>query len=393
MIYPNQINNMCPQQPGSHENEAEQNRDDSGASVDEERQADICSSQKLNGYDVFLATKVKIAKAMEGPEKMLVGDCDSKTELVKRLSGGSFGEVYLGKMVRSGHEVAVKIEPQSFGNQFLLHEGNVYRQLEGGPGISKVHWFGLHGHDYAIMTMDLLGPTLYDLFTGCGDRLSLKTVLMLADQMVDIMEHVHNNNFVHRDISPNNFMIGTGDQSHKLFLIDFGHAKKVSRSPVYMPSTRHRFHQKKPQLVGTPRFVSVFAHMAQEAALRDDMESLGYVWLYLLQGRLQWQGIRTNTTEEKMRKIADLKIKTPVEDICKDVPEEFAIYLEHIRSLGQYDKPDYANIRQMFKDLAAKHEFELDDVYDWTVPAGQQTLATPTTEVPSICVSADPISH
>lgn len=389
---------MCPKNQATEE---KRHSADSGASVDEERDAQN-AGHNLQGYEIFLKTKQKIAAATNGPEKVMIGDFDHKTELLTRVSGGSFGEVYLGRMNKSGEKVAVKIEPQNFGNLFLLHEGNVYRELEDGPGIPRVHWFGLHGNDYSAMVMDLLGPTLFERFEACGSRFSLKTVIMLVDQMVQIMEHVHKHNFVHRDISPNNFMFGVGEQSNKLFLIDFGHAKKVNSSMVFLPGRRRSsalLSPKKVQLVGTPRFVSVFAHIGHEPAVRDDMESLAYVWLYLLKGRLLWQGTKAKDPGQKMAKIAELKITTPPDEICKDTPEEFLVYLEHIRSLGQYAKPDYAKIRHMFQRLAAKRDIEFDDEYDWVVNEKKKiedplSLLKDTREAfSSVCVSENPISH
>ena len=80
-------------------------------------------------------------------------------------------------------------------------------------GIPTVHWFGVEG-DYNCMVMDLLGPSLEDLFTFCKRKFSLKTVCMVADQMIQRIEFLHTNHFIHRDMKPDNFLAGLGKKQH-----------------------------------------------------------------------------------------------------------------------------------------------------------------------------------
>lgn len=92
-------------------------------------------------------------------------------------------------------------------------------------GIPSVKWFGSEG-DYNVLVIDLLGPSLEDLFNYCGKKFSLKTVLMLADQMLHRLEYMHSRSYIHRDVKPDNFLIGTGSRKHICHIIDFGLAKK-----------------------------------------------------------------------------------------------------------------------------------------------------------------------
>ena len=90
----------------------------------------------------------------------------------------------------------------------LLYEGEVYRKLAGCPGIANVTWFGMHGSDYSLLVMDLLGPTLYSIWMQLGQRLSMRSLLMIVDQTLETISQLHSRGFVHRDISPSNFMLG-----------------------------------------------------------------------------------------------------------------------------------------------------------------------------------------
>jgi len=136
----------------------------------------------------------------------------NKFRLGRKLGSGSFGEIFLGTHVQTNEEVAIKLESVKTKHPQLLYESKLYRILQGGTGIPNVNWFGVEG-DYNVLVMDLLGPSLEDLFSFCNRKLSLKTVLMLADQMINRVEYVHQKSFLHRDIKPDNFLMGRGKKT------------------------------------------------------------------------------------------------------------------------------------------------------------------------------------
>ena len=107
---------------------------------------------------------------------------NKKYRLSRKIGSGSFGDIYLGVNVTTGEEVAIKLESVKTKHPQLLYESKIYRILYGGVGIPNVRWFGVEG-DYNVMVLDLLGPSLEDLFNYCGRRFNLKTVLMLAQQV------------------------------------------------------------------------------------------------------------------------------------------------------------------------------------------------------------------
>jgi serine/threonine protein kinase len=150
-------------------------------------------------------------------------------------------------------------------------------------GIPQVHWFGVEG-DYNAMVMDLLGPSLEDLFVFCKRKFSLKSVLMIGDQMIQRIEFLHNNHFIHRDMKPDNFLVGINKKANLVYMIDYGLAKRF-RDPK---TGEHIPYRDNKSLTGTARYASVNTHLGIEQARRDDLESIGFILIYFLKGTLPW---------------------------------------------------------------------------------------------------------
>ena len=278
----------------------------------------------------------------------------------KKIGSGSFGEIYLGTNVSTGEEVAMKLESIKSKHPQLSYEAKIYKLLQGAVGIPYIRWYGQEG-SCNVLVMDLLGYSLEDLFNKCERRFSVKTVLMLADQMLLRVEYVHSKSFIHRDIKPDNFLIGRGRRCSVVHIIDFGLAKRY-RDPKTHVHIMYREHK---HLTGTPRYASINNHMGIEQSRRDDLESIGYVFMYFLRGSLPWQGLRANTKKQKYQKIMEKKMATPIEVLCKGFPDEFRIYIEYCRAMRFADRPDYHYLRRLFKDLALRSEIEYDGQFDW----------------------------
>ncbi|GLJ26588.1 hypothetical protein SUGI_0515740 [Cryptomeria japonica] len=294
-----------------------------------------------------------------------------KYRLGRKIGSGSFGEIYLGTNVQTNEEVAAKLEKVKTNHPQLLYEAKLYRLLQGGTGIPNIRWYGTEG-DYNILVIDLLGPSLEDLFLFCGHKFSLKTVLMLADQLINRVEYVHSRSFMHRDIKPDNFLMGLGRRANQVYIIDLGLAKKF-RDPI---SNRHIPYRENKSLTGTARYASVHTHLGIEQSRRDDLESLGYVLMYFLRGSLPWQGLKAGNKKQKYDKISEKKMGTPIESLCKSYPSEFASYFNYCRSLRFDDKPDYQYLKRLFRDLFIREGFQFDYVFDWTILKYQQSQSS-----------------
>jgi len=210
--------------------------------------------------------------------------------------------------------------------------------------------------------MELLGKTLETLFNSCKRKFSLKTVLLLLDQMVSAIEALHLKNYIHRDVKPENFLMGIGKQSDFLFMIDFGLSKSF-RDPK---TARHILKKTHQSFTGTARYASINANLCIEQSRRDDLESLGYIFVYFLKGSLPWMNIKAKDKTDKYEKITQAKVITPISLLCKELPTEFEKYISYCRCMQFSQRPDYAYIRKLFKELGNKLGFAYDFCYDWT---------------------------
>lgn len=192
----------------------------------------------------------------------------------------------------------------------------------------------------------------------------MKTTLMLVIQLIDRFKYIHEKTFVHRDIKPDNFLMGLREKSHVAYIVDYGLAKRYydPRSGMHIPYRNDK------SLTGTARYASIHAHLGEELARRDDLEALGFVMLYFFKGVLPWQNLPAYTRSEKYKRIKETKIATSLEDLCVGCPAEFLKYMKHNRELNFEEKPDYQMLVDMMKGLAEKEGLNLDyRNYDWAI--------------------------
>ncbi|MCL7031261.1 hypothetical protein MKW94_006542 [Papaver nudicaule] len=319
--------------------------------------------------------------------ELRVGVRGKEFKVGHKIGSGSFGEVRKGTDVQTNEEVAIKLENGKAKQPQLLYESAIYRVLQGGTGIPSMRWFGVDG-GYNVLVMDLLGHSLEHLFNCCGRKFSLKTVLMLAEQMINRVEYMHSKSYLHRDIKPDNFLMGLGGHANQVYMIDFGLAKKYKDSKTH----KHFPYSENKNLIGSPRYASLNTHLGIEQSRRDDLESLGYTLMYFLRGSLPWQGLRAVTKKQKYQKIRERMLSTSVEDLCQGYPLEFAAYFYRCRSLRFDAQPDYTCLRRNFRELYVRQGFQFDFVFDWTKLEYQQSpIITPPSR-PPVYFSRPPLS-
>lgn len=210
------------------------------------------------------------------------------------------------------------------------------------------------------MVLELLGPSLEDLFNLCKRRFTLKTAILVISQMISRVESMHSKSFIHRDIKPDNFLIGTGNRNNLIFVIDFGLSKKYrdQKTNKHIPYVENK------SLTGTARYASVNTHLGIEQSRRDDLEAIGYVMMYFLRGSLPWQGLAGHAKQDKYKKIMDKKMSTSVESLCRGFPLELSLYIQYCKGLSFEEKPDYGYLRRILKDVYHREGYLTDYVYD-----------------------------
>ena len=191
---------------------------------------------------------------------------------------------------------------------------------------------------------------------------SIKTVCLLGYQMINILEFIHNKHIIHRDIKPDNFVMGLNNLSKNLYLLDFGLARKYRSSVnlVHYPLIN------KKKLTGTARYASINALKGYEQSRRDDLEAVGYVLMYFLRGSLPWQGQPGKNKEERYKRILQKKMETSPYDLCNGFPQEFEKYIEYTRKMEYVEQPLYNNLRENFIRIIEKQKEDFDYIYDWS---------------------------
>ena len=287
-------------------------------------------------------------------------------KLTRKIGSGAFGEIYHAYNTTTQLQFAIKLEHLDIRRPQLYYEARLlsYLQKQQDPaliGFPQFHYY-TSTQEFNLMVMELLGPSIEDMYNLCNKRFTLKTVLMLADQMLTRLENLHRYGFLHRDVKPENFLLGFGKKNETVYLIDFGLSKKfVTKEGLHIPFKEGK------KLTGTARYASLFTHLGLEQSRRDDMESLGYVIIYFLKGGLPWQNINGKDKEEKFLKIKDKKFGISLEELCDGLPEEILVFLKHCRKLGFEEEPNYEFLRKTIRGAMENAKIVYDYNFDWTV--------------------------
>ena len=288
-----------------------------------------------------------------------------KYNIIKKIGSGSFGEVYKVQDINTQEVFAIKIENNTKIPR-LKYEMKLYNELKDGFGIPKIKSYSTI-LDRNILVMDYLGPSLEDLFEFCNNKFSLKTVSMLALQLLDRIEFIHSNNIIHRDIKPDNFLIGSGKKKNQIYIIDLGLSKKIVNQ-----QKKHIEYTKNKSFTGSFRYSSIRNHKGIEQSRRDDLESIGYMLIFFLKSKLPWQGLKGSTKSKRSNNIFKEKRNTSLESLCSDIPRCFFDYMKYVRLLRFTQKPNYKYLKDLFIDIFTKNNYTYDDIFDWNIIAKEK---------------------
>ena len=289
---------------------------------------------------------------------------NKRFKILRKIGSGSFGDVHRGIDLTNNEEVAIKIENRTMRHSRLKCEYDLYKTIESTghvmKGIPKIIYFGKF-QNQNVLVMEQLGLSLEHLFNKQRKRykknFSLQTVLLIAIQLINLLEFIHQNKIIHRDIKPDNFLIGK-KSPETIYMIDFG------LSSQFKNGRKHIHYSEDNSLTGTLRYASVRNHIGIEQSRRDDLESLGYMLIYFLKGKLPWQGLKGDTKEIRRHNIKMTKMMTPISKLCTDIPIEFYHYMCYCKNLDFSETPNYSYLKNLFKKLYTK-KFKKVIYFDW----------------------------
>ena len=286
-------------------------------------------------------------------------------KIIKKIGNGAFGNVYKGIHLATDNFVAIKVETVDSKKTRLENEYIIYNKIQG-IGIPKVYHYD---KTERMLILDYLGPSLENLFDFCNRKFSHKTICLLGIQLLERVEHVHQHGFIHRDIKPDNFLIGIGKNKSKIFLVDFGLSK------LFKANEDHIGYKNNKNFTGTYRYSSLRNHKGIEQSRRDDLESIGYMLIYFSSGRLPWQGIRNSDKSKRNLAIYTKKRNTPLNELCESCPKCMIDYMKYCRLLRFRQHPDYERLKNFFKQQLIQDNKKIDYIFDWNILANQKTAS------------------
>lgn len=285
---------------------------------------------------------------------------NNKYKIEYLLGEGSFGKIFQASNILTNEKVAIKIEKKQ-ERCLLKFEANILIKCKEIKGIPRLKSFGVD-QNYNYMVVELLGKSLTDLKDLYNGKLKLYTVLQMGLQILTILESLHYIGIIHRDLKPENILIGNGKLQNNFYLIDFGLSKYfIDQDGIHKKIITGK------KLTGTLRYSSLNVQSGIEASRRDDLESLGYIFIYILKGELPWENIQGETKEKKYEIIMNMKREINTLELCSEMPLEFSIYLNYCRNLEYDETPDYSYLKGLFINLSnfiCKKD-KLNSYFEW----------------------------
>jgi len=281
----------------------------------------------------------------------------NKFQAKKLLFNSSSSKVYEGLNKLTKEPVAIKFE--KIGGKYALLQSEAYfLLLLKGFGIPRFISFGKYSN-YKILVEELLGPSLFLIWNNKNIKTRLSDICLIALQCLDRLEYIHSKGIIHKDIKPYNFLFGRNDPN-VIYMIDFGISKKYKSSRT----GKHIKYNNLKTINGSFRYMSINCNKGYEQSRKDDLESLGYMLVYLTKEDLPWSDLENNNKMSKFlqsKKICEKKIKTTPEELCLGLPSEFSEFIKYTRQLEFEEEPNYNYIKNLFVAILKRNEQLIDE--------------------------------
>ncbi len=288
---------------------------------------------------------------------------DTYTILLNRKIGsGSFGQIYQCLNTKTKKIYACKLESINELNPQLYHESKIMNIMKNCTGFPTLYCFCYTEQD-KIIVMDYLGANLDTIMNKLPNKkFSIKTALMIMIQCLERLKTLHDKGIIHRDMKPENFVIGRKNKERTIYLIDFGLSKKyLNDNNIHISMKKDR------NIIGTVRYISMNMHQGLEQSRRDDLESLIYIIIYFIKGELPWQNIKYKTKAERYNKIYEIKKKSTAKggELCDSIPSGFQSIIDYILEIEFTEKPNYSMLKNASEMMLAQLNYNNDLQFDW----------------------------
>ena len=280
----------------------------------------------------------------------------------KKLGGGAFGKIYCCVNNKTKELYACKIEKPNIEVPQLSNEYKILSLLKNYPFFPKCYKFCNSPHGY-LLILDHLGANLGTIMSKLPNKkYSMKSTLMIMTQCIERLKEIHEKGIIHRDMKPENLVIGDKGKEKYIYLIDFGLSKLISNDKK---NQNISIIKKDKIVLGTVRYISLNAHLGNEQYKKDDLESLAYIMVYFIKGELPWQNIKVKTRKEKYYQIYKMKKNSIPDELCEYLPEEMKTFVNYIVNLNVNKNPDYTKLINLMNSLMKKYSYSNDLQFDW----------------------------
>ena len=256
----------------------------------------------------------------------------------RKLGTGIFSNIYAGTLYSTKEAVAVKIQKKNKYN-YVSNEIMIYKKLNGLEGIPKIYWSGNFHGNYTIV-MQVLGRSVQKYFYNLNKNLALEEIKDIGIQALNILESIHNRGIVHGDIKPSCFYLGL-NENFKIYLADFGFAFGFNNNLT----GNHKPFKKGLYSFADPKFCSKNCCRNYQKSRRDDIESLGYILVYLMNGFFPWE------FSNNALNIKQIKLSTSLNDLCSGIPFNIKEFISYSWNLKFYEKPNYNHLRDLLNNF------------------------------------------
>ena len=285
-----------------------------------------------------------------------------KYRIINKIGEGAYSNVYSAENIMDKKLVALKIQDKKKFFDQLKNEAFYLVSLKG-FGIPNFISYG-HFKNYNILVEELLGKSLEELFKpnllNKNKNIILKDILMVGIQIIDRLNFIHSRNIIHLDIKPSNFLVGKF-KKNIIYMIDFGFSKKFRSSRT----GKHTKYFKAKNFFGNLKYSSVNTMMGISPSRRDDIESLGYMLIYLYKKELPWEKLSFKNKDEIPQKIYECKKLITMEKLCKDMPKEMLEFMKYTKSLKFEEEPNYDYLKKLLNIMLKKINKENDSIFSW----------------------------